>query len=90
MAILHGRSPVFFQALNNGCRDCTPSTPLSLVSPHPLSRIQGFLSASFSSRLLHCAHTTIVRTPGDAPFPSVGRVVVNGDAFRWVAAFWDY
>jgi glyoxylase-like metal-dependent hydrolase (beta-lactamase superfamily II) len=24
------------------------------------------------------------------PFPSVGRVVVNGDAFRWVAAFWDY
>ena len=24
------------------------------------------------------------------PFPSVGRVAVNGDAFRWVAAFWDY
>lgn len=24
------------------------------------------------------------------PFPSVGRVVVDGDAFRWVAAFWDY
>ena len=24
------------------------------------------------------------------PFPSVGRVVVKGDAFRWVAAFWDY
>ncbi|TFY86628.1 MBL fold metallo-hydrolase [Pseudomonas nabeulensis] len=24
------------------------------------------------------------------PFPSVGRVVVEGDAFRWVAAFWDY
>jgi glyoxylase-like metal-dependent hydrolase (beta-lactamase superfamily II) len=24
------------------------------------------------------------------PFPSVGRVAAAGDAFRWVAAFWDY
>ncbi|MCS0495304.1 MBL fold metallo-hydrolase [Ancylobacter sp. MQZ15Z-1] len=24
------------------------------------------------------------------PFPSVGRVARDGDAFRWVAAFWDY
>ncbi|NWA66708.1 MBL fold metallo-hydrolase [Pseudomonas reactans] len=24
------------------------------------------------------------------PFPSVGRVVVKRDAFRWVAAFWDF
>lgn len=24
------------------------------------------------------------------PFPSVGRVAVDGDAFRWVASFWDY
>jgi glyoxylase-like metal-dependent hydrolase (beta-lactamase superfamily II) len=24
------------------------------------------------------------------PFPSVGRVSVDGDAFRWVAGFWDY
>ncbi|PRA31470.1 MBL fold metallo-hydrolase [Pseudomonas poae] len=24
------------------------------------------------------------------PFPSVGRVVVEGSAFRWVAAFWDF
>lgn len=24
------------------------------------------------------------------PFPSVGRVAVDGDAFRWVAAYWDY
>lgn len=24
------------------------------------------------------------------PFPSVGRVAVAGDAFRWVAGFWDY
>lgn len=23
-------------------------------------------------------------------FPSVGRVAVDGDTFRWVAAFWDY
>jgi glyoxylase-like metal-dependent hydrolase (beta-lactamase superfamily II) len=24
------------------------------------------------------------------PFPSVGRVAVAGDVFRWVPAFWDY
>ncbi|WP_082545379.1 MULTISPECIES: MBL fold metallo-hydrolase [unclassified Sphingomonas] len=24
------------------------------------------------------------------PFPSVGRVAISGDAFRWVAGFWDY
>jgi len=24
------------------------------------------------------------------PFPSVGRVAVDGDTFRWVPAFWDY
>ncbi|MGL6245855.1 MBL fold metallo-hydrolase [Pseudomonas sp.] len=24
------------------------------------------------------------------PFPSVGRVAIDGDAFRWVAAYWDY
>lgn len=24
------------------------------------------------------------------PFPSVGRVAVDGDAFRWVPFFWDY
>jgi len=24
------------------------------------------------------------------PFPSVGRVAVEGDTFRWVPAFWDY
>jgi glyoxylase-like metal-dependent hydrolase (beta-lactamase superfamily II) len=24
------------------------------------------------------------------PFPSVGRVAVDGDAFRWVPIFWDY
>ncbi|MGO1074414.1 MBL fold metallo-hydrolase [Inquilinus sp. CA228] len=24
------------------------------------------------------------------PFPSIGRVAVTGDAFRWVPTFWDY
>jgi glyoxylase-like metal-dependent hydrolase (beta-lactamase superfamily II) len=24
------------------------------------------------------------------PFPSIGRVAIAGDAFRWVPAFWDY
>jgi glyoxylase-like metal-dependent hydrolase (beta-lactamase superfamily II) len=24
------------------------------------------------------------------PFPSVGRVAVNGEAFRWIPAIWDY
>jgi glyoxylase-like metal-dependent hydrolase (beta-lactamase superfamily II) len=24
------------------------------------------------------------------PFPSVGHVAIDGDAFRWVAAFWDF
>jgi len=24
------------------------------------------------------------------PFPSVGRVALDGDAFRWVPVFWDY
>jgi hypothetical protein len=24
------------------------------------------------------------------PFPSVGRVAVDGNSFRWVPIFWDY
>ena len=24
------------------------------------------------------------------PFPSVGRIGIDGDAFRWIAGFWDY
>ncbi len=24
------------------------------------------------------------------PFPSVGRVAANGEAFRWVPVMWDY
>jgi len=42
-------------------------------------------------RLLHDAAATgelLVAT--HLPFPSVGRVAIDGDAFRWVAAFWDY
>ena len=42
-------------------------------------------------RLLRAAAATgelLVAT--HLPFPSVGRVAVDGDAFRWVAAFWDY
>ena len=42
-------------------------------------------------RLLREAATTgelLVAT--HLPFPSVGRVAVDGYAFRWVAAFWDY
>src|SRR3546814_16282020 len=42
-------------------------------------------------RLLREAATTgelLVAT--HLPFPSVGRVAVDADAFRWVAAFWGY
>ncbi len=42
-------------------------------------------------RLLQEAATTgelLVAT--HLPFPSVGRVALDGDTFRWVAAFWDY
>ncbi len=42
-------------------------------------------------RLLEEAATTgelVVAT--HLPFPSVGRVAVDGDAFRWIAGFWDY
>lgn len=24
------------------------------------------------------------------PFPSIGRVAIDGEAFRWIAGFWDY
>jgi hypothetical protein len=24
------------------------------------------------------------------PFPSVGRVAIDGDVFRWVPVYWDY
>ena len=37
--------------------------------------------AAASGELLVAAHL---------PFPSVGRVAAEGEAFRWVAGFWDY
>lgn len=44
-------------------------------------RVRLLREAVASGELLVAAHL---------PFPSVGRVAVDGDAFRWVAAFWDY
>ncbi|MBO1541233.1 MBL fold metallo-hydrolase [Pseudomonas sp. OA65] len=44
-------------------------------------RIRLMQEAAASGELLVATHL---------PFPSVGRVAVNGDAFRWIAAFWDY
>lgn len=44
-------------------------------------RVRLLREAVASGELLVAAHL---------PFPSVGRVAVDGDVFRWVAAFWDY
>lgn len=44
-------------------------------------RVRLLQEAAASGQLLVATHL---------PFPSIGRVAVNGDAFRWVAAFWDY
>jgi len=44
-------------------------------------RVRLLRDAAASGEFLVAAHL---------PFPSVGRVAVDGDAFRWVAAFWDY
>lgn len=44
-------------------------------------RIRLLREAAQTGELLVAAHL---------PFPSVGRVAVDGDAFRWIAAFWDY
>lgn len=44
-------------------------------------RVRLMQEAAASGELLVATHL---------PFPSVGRVAVDGDAFRWVAAFWDY
>ncbi|HEY2048243.1 MAG TPA: MBL fold metallo-hydrolase [Caulobacteraceae bacterium] len=42
-------------------------------------------------RLLHeTTETRELVVATHLPFPSVGRVAVKGDVFRWVAAFWDY
>jgi len=44
-------------------------------------RIRLLQEAAASGELLVATHL---------PFPSVGHVAVDGDAFRWVASFWDY
>ncbi len=44
-------------------------------------RVDLLREAAASGELLVATHL---------PFPSVGHVAVDGDAFRWVAAFWDY
>ncbi|ANI15846.1 MBL fold metallo-hydrolase [Pseudomonas citronellolis] len=44
-------------------------------------RVRLMQEAAASGELLVATHL---------PFPSVGRVAVDGDAFRWIAAFWDY
>jgi len=44
-------------------------------------RVRLLQEAAASGELLVATHL---------PFPSVGHVAVDGDAFRWVASFWDY
>lgn len=40
--------------------------------------------------LRELAETGAMLVATHLPFPSVGRVAVDGDAFRWVPLFWDY
>ncbi|CCB66456.1 MBL fold metallo-hydrolase [Hyphomicrobium sp. MC1] len=40
--------------------------------------------------LRELAETGEILVATHLPFPSVGRVAVDGDAFRWVPVFWDY
>ncbi len=44
-------------------------------------RVRLFRELAETGGLLVAAHL---------PFPSVGRVAVDGEAFRWVPVFWDY
>jgi glyoxylase-like metal-dependent hydrolase (beta-lactamase superfamily II) len=44
-------------------------------------RVRLMQEAAASGELLVATHL---------PFPSVGRVAVEGDTFRWVTGFWDY
>ena len=44
-------------------------------------RVRLMQEAAASGELLVATHL---------PFPSVGRVAVDGKAFRWIAAFWDH
>ncbi len=40
--------------------------------------------------LREAAATRELLVASHLPFPSIGRVALNGDAFRWVASIWDY
>ena len=43
-----------------------------------------------TSLLRELAETGGLLVATHMPFPSVGRVAVDGDVFRWVPVFWDY
>jgi hypothetical protein len=43
-----------------------------------------------SGLLKELAATSELLVATHMPFPSVGRVAVDGDVFRWVPIFWDY
>lgn len=48
-------------------------------------------AARVRTRLLReLAETGEMLVATHLPFPSVGRVAMDGDAFRWVPVFWDY
>jgi glyoxylase-like metal-dependent hydrolase (beta-lactamase superfamily II) len=48
-------------------------------------------AARVRNRLLReLAETGELLVATHLPFPSVGRVAIDGDAFRWVPVFWDY
>lgn len=48
-------------------------------------------AARVRTRLLReLAETGEMLVATHLPFPSVGRVAIDGDAFRWVPVFWDY
>lgn len=51
--------------------------------PEEAARVRGRL-------LRELAETGEMLVATHLPFPSVGRVAVDGDAFRWVPVFWDY
>ncbi|HEY4251334.1 MAG TPA: MBL fold metallo-hydrolase [Roseomonas sp.] len=42
------------------------------------------------SLLRDLAATSELLVATHLPFPSIGRVAIDGDAFRWVPIFWDY
>jgi hypothetical protein len=48
-------------------------------------------AARVRTRLLNeMAATEELLVATHMPFPSVGRVAIEGDVFRWVPVYWDY